>query len=182
MNMNIITTNNETINTDTQRLIYHQDGSLTIDWRGQSVRLAHADRNYDRIPTDLDPYVYCALDVMFTYDDELFSDCHKDAYGIRPRAGHMYYDGSPAVKQEIWDNLMDAVKDSIDAETERETQAEIEFESLIQTNLKIGAPDRATAIRWIVDALDVVDNNQGADYICYLLGIQYGNKEIANAI
>jgi hypothetical protein len=110
-----------------------------------------------------------------TYDDNLFSDLHKDAYGIRPRGKHMYYEATPAVKQEIWDSLLVALEHTLQAEKDSETEAELEFEINIQRNLEHGAPDRATAIRWIVDALDIVDSNQGAGYICYLLHLNYNH-------
>ena len=41
--------------------------------------------------------------------------------------------------------------------------------------LGLGAPDRQTAIRWIVESLELTENDlcYGADYVCYCLGLPY---------
>lgn len=41
----------------------------------------------------------------FTFDENLFSDFHKEVYGFRPR-GHEFYTASDERKQVLWDILM----------------------------------------------------------------------------
>jgi hypothetical protein len=43
--------------------------------------------------------------------------------------------------------------------------------------MKLGAPDRDTAILWIVDSLDLSDNDlwYGAEYVCHRLHLSYDN-------
>ena len=45
----------------------------------------------------------------FTYDENTFSDLHKDTYGFRPR-NHRFYDAPPEEKQEIWNFLCEELK------------------------------------------------------------------------
>jgi hypothetical protein len=87
-------------------------------------------------------------DIMYTYDEELFSDFHKDAYGFRPR-GHRFYDATPAEKQEIWDATCRAMKRRQAEEEEMEAQAVIDFEKEVQSYIELGAGDRQTALRWM---------------------------------
>lgn len=57
----------------------------------------------------------------FTYSDELISDLHKDAYGVRPSASFFYrwwHEMSPAQKQEEWDNIQSYLEREIDRERE----------------------------------------------------------------
>ena len=48
---------------------------------------------------------------IYTYDENIFSDFHKDAYGFRPR-DHRFYDATPAEKQVIWDDVSRAFDDA----------------------------------------------------------------------
>lgn len=85
---------------------------------------------------------------MFTYDDNLFSDLHKDAHGFRPRE-HEYWDATPEVKQEIWDYTLRALDESIRLEKEQEIRAVESFNELIQSTISFGAGDVDNALRWL---------------------------------
>lgn len=111
----------------------------------------------------------------FTYDDNIFSDIFKDINGFRPR-NHEFYYASPARKQEIWDAIL-IENDLHFKECQiREAQAVEAFEWRVADTIRMGAKDRKTAIRWIVEAegIDLVDD---PNYICYLLGIPYEMSE-----
>jgi hypothetical protein len=115
---------------------------------------------------------------MFTYDDNIFSDLHKDARGFRPR-GHEYFTATPARKQQIWEVLCDELEASIDAEARAHEEAEADLDRQVDQALALGAQDRAQAIRWIAQGMDEAD----AGYICFLLGLSYDlEPEIAAAI
>ena len=87
---------------------------------------------------------------MYTYSDELFSDFHKDAYGFRPR-DHEFYSATPDRKQEIWDATQRQFDRTIQEEAEMADEAVATLEAEIATVMKVGAPDRSTALRWMTD-------------------------------
>ena len=87
---------------------------------------------------------------MFTYDENLFSDFHKDAYGFRPR-DHRFYDATPAEKQVIWDDVGRAFDDANAQEELAKRESQINFEKQVQYILSLGASNRETALRWMTD-------------------------------
>jgi hypothetical protein len=112
---------------------------------------------------------------MMTYEmtelDELrslYSDYHKDVYGCRPSGLGML--GIQDVKRSI--ASLDRVAPGIwAAEAELEARAILDVEARIDTMMRLGAIDRAMAIRW----LDEAEGTQGdRDYLCWSLGIPYG--------
>ena len=86
---------------------------------------------------------------MYDFDDSIFSDLHKDAYGFRPR-GHEYFEAAPERKQEIWVQTIEALEASQEEESRREQEAVAEFEAQITRVIKAGAGDRITALRWMI--------------------------------
>ena len=86
---------------------------------------------------------------MYDFDDSIFSDLHKDAYGFRPR-GHEYFEAAPERKQEIWVQTIEALEASQEEESRREQEAVAEFEAQIMRVIKAGAGDRITALRWMI--------------------------------
>ena len=89
--------------------------------------------------------------MTYTFSTEIFSDLHKDAYGFRPR-DHRFYDEetTDAERQEIWDYMCQVIEDNIAAEKEHEARALRDFESQINLRIALGAGDRATALRWMI--------------------------------
>ena len=114
---------------------------------------------------------------MFTYDENTFSDLHKEAFGFRPSsyAWAEWNEASPARKQEIWDDLCDAHSRAMDEERAREAAAVASFEERISALIEVGARDRETAGRWLVESLgmDDCDRMYGGSYVCYTLGLPY---------
>jgi len=99
------------------------------------------------------------------------SDAHKDAYGFRPT----YWDLSSKSIEEleaIADRMTDAVCDAIQRQRLEEEEALRVFEKEIAGVIDMGAGDRETAIRWIVDGLDM-GGYADAEYACYNLGLSY---------
>ena len=86
----------------------------------------------------------------YTYDEQIFSDFHKDAYGFRPR-GHEFYTATPDRKQEIWDSVGRAFVIREAEETEEEARALREFSSSLESVIEAGAGDRTIALRWMTD-------------------------------
>ena len=129
----------------------------------------------------------------FTFETELFSDLHKDAYGFRPR-GHRFYDEncSDEEKQQIWDDTVDAVHEAIDEDHRRQEAAVASFEQQIAANIDLGAGDRTNAIGWgiaantgIEDGDDIyprLDDPQAAGALCYEHDLPYSMEKVFQPI
>lgn len=117
---------------------------------------------------------------MFTFDENLVSDLHKDAHGFRP--GESFWNSWKEMtneeKQIKWDNLCRDLEDSIKQEENEHARSVKDFEDKIQDLLKIGASTREQAISWFLDSIELSENDKlyGAEYVCYKLGIPYSMK------
>ena len=110
----------------------------------------------------------------YTFDENLFSDLHKDAYGFRPR-NHGFYDANttPAQKQKIWDAAILDMNASQEAEEARTAIKLEEFKAEVDTVINpFGAGDRATALRWITDC-DTFEHSQDVEHWVYNRGILF---------
>lgn len=99
-----------------------------------------------------------------------FWDMYKDAYGVRPRG----IDTSGWTLADF-DREFASLGQVIQAEEalrrEMEAAAMVRVEKAIDTLMRSGARDRATAIRWLHESHDT----QGDDeYLCFQLGLPYG--------
>ena len=99
-----------------------------------------------------------------------FWDMYKDAYGVRPRG----IDTSGWTLADF-DREFASLGQVIQAEEalrrEMEAEATVRVEKAIDTLMRSGARDRATAIRWLHESHDT----QGDDeYLCFHLGLPYG--------
>ena len=115
--------------------------------------------------------------MSYTYSDQLFSDFHKEAYGTRPSQGMMrrWDEFTPDEKQEVWEELESAANRRWEEETIRQQRAVEMFEANVQNNMMVGAPDRETAIRWIIQSLDPdeFDLRYGGSWVCWELGLPF---------
>lgn len=113
--------------------------------------------------------------MTFTYDENIFSDIYKDAHGFRPR-GHEFYatETTPARKQELWDQVILQADEEIERFQEEQKHAVVEFESHIESLIKMGAKTRQKAIEWIVDGCceDLGYNDTG--FVEYSYNLPYG--------
>ena len=112
---------------------------------------------------------------VYTFDENCFSDLHKDAYGFRPRGDFFQWlqTATDDEKQAEWDSLLKALEATIAREDAIEKEAIARFETTVATSIAAGAGDRATAIRWLKEAEGdqyVADE----DYFEWLQGIPYG--------
>jgi hypothetical protein len=116
---------------------------------------------------------------MSKYDENIISDLHKDVYGFRPRQDWwQHWNSVPeASKQAIWDYLCDECDAQIVAQKVRDDEALKDFEVRVDQMIQLGAADRDTAILWIVDSLDLTENDlwYGAEYVCHRLNLSYDN-------
>ena len=90
---------------------------------------------------------------MFTYDEEIFSDLHKDAYGFRPRV-HNFYESTPEEKQKIWDATIQDSNAAQEAEEARAADCVKDFKAEVKKVInEYGAKDRQQALSWIAEDL-----------------------------
>ena len=113
------------------------------------------------------------MSTQYTYDEDCYSDLHKDVYGFRPREGNWtsWVAMTPDEKQAQWDYLIQELGRVCEEEKAREHECIVLFEERIANTIKNGAADRETAIRWLMDAEDAMGD---PEYMCFLVGIPYG--------
>lgn len=114
---------------------------------------------------------------MYTFDDNTYSNLYKDCFGFRPSAEASMHWRSLTVdqKQAEWDRLCVALEEEIKAEKEVQDRAIARFEARVVDALNVGAPDRETAIRWLIDALNLGDDYVSDEgYVECQFGLPYG--------
>ena len=116
---------------------------------------------------------------MYTFDDNIVSDLHKDARGFRP-CEYFWEEWTQSpdnVKQIIWDNLCVELEDTMAAERAAEARALADFGQRIIDNINLGADSIETAIRWMLEAEGIggYDLHYGADYVAWKFGLSYQN-------
>ncbi len=101
---------------------------------------------------------------------QIYSDFHKDAYGFRPRYNyHAFSDEQLVADFDTFSNQFD--------ENEKEEAIQLEADSkawdeLIDRTIHMGAKNRTTALRWIVDGADEWD----AEHIVWSHGLLFSDK------
>ena len=110
---------------------------------------------------------------MRSEKDELgatYWDFYKEVHGIRP--SWVNHDEATV---EWYRAELESLQREADFQWEeqqiREGEAVAQFESCVASYMVAGASDRATALRWMHDALET---NGDTEYLCYKLGLPYG--------
>jgi hypothetical protein len=99
----------------------------------------------------------------------IYWDMYKDAHGIRPR--HVDTSGwTLEVFQEEFADLGRIIADNENQRKVFEADAIEKFEKHVTDTICMGARDRETALRWIMDASNA---NGDWEYLCYDLGLPY---------
>lgn len=108
----------------------------------------------------------------------VFWDMYKDAHGVRPRG----VDTSTWTLEQFeaeFEYLQKTIDANFEQEKAQQAEAAKKFEQHVVNTMCMGARDRETALRWIMDASDA-----GGDweYFCFLNGLPYGyfNKEMSH--
>lgn len=99
-----------------------------------------------------------------------FSDFYKEANGFRPR--HVDTSNWTVERfQSEFNTLSEICKSNALARKEEEAYKARKLEARISELLTMGAKDREMAIRWISEAEDAGGD---MEYLCFLLGVEYG--------
>lgn len=96
---------------------------------------------------------------------------HKDAFGVKGR----HYDFDAMSLEDLRseaDYISRSVKEQMELEARMEAEAVERFEKAIAEYQAMGAEDRETAIRWVLQA-EGLENEYDPSYVCYSLGLPY---------
>ena len=123
--------------------------------------------------------------MKFTFDDNTFSDLCKEVYGTRSPAreyGHLshFYNETPENKQKIWDDLCNQLEIQMAEDKVREAEQVAAFEARIQETIVLGAGNRETAIRWILEGEfgdELSHWTFDAGYACYIFNLPYSYEK-----
>ena len=99
----------------------------------------------------------------------IYWDMYKDAHGVRPRG----IDTSTWTLQDFQQEFASLQEVIVREEANRqvaEKEAVAKFEQHVTNTICMGARDRETALRWIMDASNA---NGDWEYLCYDLGLPY---------
>ena len=118
----------------------------------------------------------------YTFVDHLFSDLHKDAYGVRP--DRSYYDWlaelSDAEKQAEWDALEATMVESIKREQAAAQRAVEAFKMNLAHIIAVGGDDYDTALGWLVveEQMDHIQDVEAWVYNQGFLFTDYGREVV----
>lgn len=112
----------------------------------------------------------------------LYSDFHKDAYGIRPRGYNLYAFTTEELEADFA-RFEQVCADNRIEELAAEAEADNAFRTLITNTIQMGANDEVTALRWIAEGA-VEDYGYDYEHFLWNQGIAYSayGKEIAKKI
>jgi len=118
--------------------------------------------------------------MSFTYDDNIISDLHKDAYGFRPtqRFFDDWAEYTPAEKQEVWDSLVSTMEYNQKEEARIEADNLIEFRKQVAATMRFCDCNWKKAVEFLADAEgEDVNCEQGFDYFLWCQGIGYNDRQ-----
>ena len=114
---------------------------------------------------------------MYTFDEQIVSDLHKDARGYRPDEyfWEEWTQCGDDTRQSMWDNLLEELAAETARQLDAYARAEIEFHQRVQGTMLAGAADELAAIRWILEAEQLTENDlaYGSDYVAFHFGLPY---------
>ena len=103
---------------------------------------------------------------MYTFDEGLISDLHKDAYGFRPSEGFWatFAAFNPVQKQALWDSMLADLDRSIKHDEEVKQQAIARFEDRV-TNLLHDCTNHKRVVAWLIEAEDCFGDVEHFEYL-----------------
>ena len=103
-------------------------------------------------------------------------EMHKEAYGVKGRHYNFNEMSDEDLKKEF-EHLAEVAKREREVEQRAEEEAYQNFEKTVTNTIKHGANNREEAIRWILEAEDLIDYfDKEPDYICHSLGLSYDKE------
>jgi len=122
--------------------------------------------------TDLDHWAEYSIFTVEQYNrfniTTDISELHKEIYGVKLRTNFDLWTTAELEKE--YESLERQFDDHAKVEAERETNSISEFEAAVSRLITEQDVDRATVIKWLMDAEDAQEN----DYFCYCNDLPYG--------
>jgi len=112
------------------------------------------------------------MENMIHIHDTDLSDLLKDANGFRPRGIYKEWWTKEELEAE-YKHLGDVCDSNSKAETIAESKALLDFNKLITETIELGASDRETAIKWLVDGENLEWHTQDLQYFFWGHGLSY---------
>ena len=116
---------------------------------------------------------------MYTFDDNIISDLHKDARGFRP-CEYFWEEWTQSpddAKQQIWDNLVDEMNRAMEQQKKDEAAALVAFRKVVAAQMKFCDITWTKALEYLADAEDMsIDCEQDFDYFLWGQGIGYEDR------
>ena len=117
----------------------------------------------------------------YTYSDDLVSDLHKDAWGHRPSEKFWFHweIADKDAKQAIWNNLIDDMVKNDAEEARIKAENASNLAKRIKDTCKLGAKNYRTAIRWILQA-DELEEDQYYEggHLAWEFNLAYRHKKL----
>jgi hypothetical protein len=114
---------------------------------------------------------------VYTFDDNIVSDLHKDARGYRPRELFWaeWNTCDDFDRQAIWDGLLRELSQTMERQRHEENIALIALHQRVQGMMLIGATSEVQAMKWILEAEEFSDFDlqYGPSYVAFHFGINY---------
>lgn len=114
---------------------------------------------------------------MYTFDENIVSDLHKEAFGIRPTSNwySWWKNADDAERQGEWEDLITTMNAATKEQDMREAAALDSFEDIISATINLGANDEETAIRWLLKAenFDKIDLQYGGELACFHFNLNF---------
>jgi len=124
---------------------------------------------------------------QYTFDADIVSDLHKDAYGFRPREGFWNHWNLSTMRREAgYLGWLTPCPQGFHYRKKKPVRLS-RLRSLSRRLLKTSSwvrPAAEVAVRWIVDSLDLTEHDlmYGGSYICFELGLPYRMQAEFDAI
>ena len=95
---------------------------------------------------------------MYTFDENLISDLHKDAYGFRPDQSFWatFAAFNPDQKQALWDSMLADLERSIEEDRKLQEDAVFKFEQRVE-NLMHDGTNVKRVVAWLMQAEECND-------------------------
>lgn len=114
--------------------------------------------------------------MAFNFDENILSDLHKDARGFRPRSEYFWQswnDSTDAGKQSIWDGLCEELRLNEEARELGQKLDAICYEAEVQKFIDMGAGNRETALRWMLESDGEMHHQQDVESFLYNRGVLF---------
>jgi len=115
----------------------------------------------------------------YDYCDDIISDLHKDARGVRPDEyfWEEWTQSPPESKQFIWDKLCKELEVSMKEQADAEADALVAFRKVLRQVMDTCHVGWQMALQYLADAeKEDISYQQGFDYFLWLQGIGYNDR------